>query len=126
MRNLTFLFLVLISISACSNSPITPAFYGGDFDTTNAINVSELTARMEGQNRLETVISGTIQKSCQSEGCWLILVNESNNAVFVDWDHKFNTPFDISGRRAFAIGYAYIDTTDGKRDVAFKATAVHL
>ena len=126
MRNLILLFFIIISLSACNNAPIAPAFYGVDFDTTKSISICELTARMEGQDRMEAVIYGTIQKSCQSEGCWLNLANESGNSVFVDWDQKFNTPLDITGRHAIAAGYAYIDTTEAKHAIAFKATAVHL
>ncbi len=127
MRHQLLLFISFFGIISCSRSPESPAFYGGAFDTTQAIGITELALRMEGQDKIETVIYGTIQESCQSEGCWMNLVNEGGgNSVFVDWDHKFNTPLSITGRRAIATGYAYIDSTSGKHAIAFKANAVHL
>ena len=126
MKNFFFLCFVLIVIAACSDSPTTPKFYGQPFDTTKVIPVSELVSQMQGQSRVDVVIAGQVTESCQAEGCWMNLKNEKGSDVFVDWDHQFNLPKNISGRKIIASGYAYVDSAKAERPIAFKATGVHL
>lgn len=103
-----------------------PAYYGESFDTTLAISITELATQMQGKHKIDAVVYGSISESCQSEGCWLNLESSSGTMLFVDWDHKFNAPFDIKGRKAFVSGYAYIDSSKATPEIAFKASGVHL
>ncbi|MBK9733337.1 MAG: DUF4920 domain-containing protein [Chitinophagaceae bacterium] len=125
MKILAIVFSFAV-IASCNNVPIEPKFYGQTFDTTQVITVADLVGKMEGQAKVEAVITGQITESCQAEGCWLNLKNEKGNDVFVDWDRQFNTPKNISGRHAMAKGYAYIDSTKTERVIAFKASGVFL
>lgn len=126
MKNLTFYSFILLLVFSCSQSETPPRFYGQSFDTTQVISVADLLAKMQGQNRVDAVIAGTITESCQSEGCWLNLKNNAGDDLFVDWDHQFNTPFKLTGKRAIARGYAYIDSSNAVKVIAFKATGVFL
>lgn len=126
MKMLTLFLCTVVTFTSCSNSTIQPKFYGETFDTTKVISVEELVSKMQGQTRVDAVVGGIVTESCQSEGCWLNLKNEGGSDVFVDWDHHFNTPKDLSGRRVIADGYAYVDTTKAEHVIAFKAAGVHL
>lgn len=126
MKNIFILFSMITVIAACNPSATPPKFYGQSFDTTNVITVSELVSQMQGQSKVDAVVAGQVTESCQAEGCWLNLKNESGGEMFVDWDHQFNLPKNISGQKVFISGYAYIDTIKPEKPVAFKATGVHL
>lgn len=126
MKNFLFLCGALIVFAACNNSATTPKFYGQAFDTTKVITVSELVSQMQGQSRVDAVVAGEVTESCQAEGCWLNLKNENSSDVFVDWDHQFNLPKNISGHQVIVSGYAYIDSIKPEKPIAFKATGVHL
>lgn len=120
------LLIGLTGILACNHPSPAPKFYGQSFDTASVITVSELVAQMQGQNKVEGVIKGQVTESCQDDGCWLNLENPGSTDVFVDWDHQFNLPTDISGKIIIAKGYAYYDTTKKEHPLAFKASGVHL
>ncbi|MEO6167143.1 MAG: DUF4920 domain-containing protein [Chitinophagales bacterium] len=126
MKILIALVCLLAVISTCSDSPSPPKFYGQTFDTTNVITVTELVSKMQGKSKVAAIVEGNVTESCQSEGCWLNMKNDGAAAVFVDWDHNFNTPKDLTGKRVLAFGYAYIDSTKTEAVIAFKATGVYL
>ncbi|MBX7109181.1 MAG: DUF4920 domain-containing protein [Chitinophagales bacterium] len=120
-------FLISLSIMvSCKREVAPPKYYGQTFDTVQIISVAELMKRMEGQQKVEAVVKGEITESCQAEGCWLNLKNDNGAAVFVDWDRQFNIPKEVEGRQAIAKGFAYIDSTQSPKVIAFKASGVFL
>jgi hypothetical protein len=80
---------------------------------------------MQEQEKLQTVVKGKVTTSCTEDGCWLNLEN-SGKEILVDWDHRFNIPLDMGGRIAIVNGYAYYDSTETGKQLAFKATGLYL
>lgn len=84
--------------------------FGEKVDTTKAVTASEGIQNFISSGTKEAIITGEIEKVCQSEGCWFNY--KTNTKPFrVDFDHKFEIPKTCSGLTATSSGYFYFDTT---------------
>jgi len=126
MKYILALLVISGLFMSCKQSSSLPKFYGKEFDTAHAITVPELVSKMQDQQQYAAVVSGNVTESCQAEGCWLNLKNPGSNDIYVDWDHQFNLPKNLEGKKAFANGYAYYDSTQQGSPLAFKATGVRI
>jgi hypothetical protein len=117
------LLLLLFALFSCHPTQ-KQKVYGEAFDTALAVSVQEMMVRMANAPKEEVVVKGTISTSCQGEGCWLTIKNDSGDEVYVDWDEKFHLPHDLSGKNVMVKGAAYHDSTSTGYPVAIKASGV--
>ena len=125
MKSACLPLILSLLIFSCKNSSPSK-FYGEPFDTSKAISVATLLNKMQGQSTVDAVVAGKISSSCQDDGCWLELQNENGSAIHVDWDEKFHLPTDISGKTAILHGYAFTDSSETGKPIAFKADGLKL
>lgn len=123
MKPICLTLILSLLFFSCKDS-LTSKFYGEPFDTSKAITVPDLVSKMQGQTKVEAVVSGKISSSCQGEGCWLQLQNDEGPPIHVDWDEKFHLPKNIAGQTAVLKGYAFVDSTENGRTLGFKATGI--
>src|SRR5882672_8639709 len=120
MKFISFLLVSSILFSCRQNQQLK--FYGEPFDTTIAVNVINMIAKVEDQDTIDVVVKGKVSSSCGDDGCWLDLENSGGKEIHVEWDEKFHLPLDISGKTVVLNGYGYIDSSAEGNPVAFKAS----
>jgi hypothetical protein len=77
-----------------------------------AMKISELTAKMKGQQKLSDVkVTGKVLEVCQNKGCWMTVQSESGESIFVRFkDYGFFMPKDLGGQSVVMHGEAFIHT----------------
>ena len=122
----SFALFVLVSCNEFSKSSkaISGNLYGEKFDTTNSITTSQLIQGLQTNNKAEAVISGTITKSCQSEGCWVNLDAGNGKELHVATDDKFFVPKEMAGQNVYVKGKIVVEMIDDKIDTTFHATGI--
>lgn len=122
MNKITLLFcLVLISFLACKNSNSNPTdkgdgvHFGETIDTSGMISYESLLTQMSMADSIETKVYGKVSGVCQTKGCWMNIVSESdstNTEMFVQFkDYGFFMPKDLAGKEVVMMGKAYREVT---------------
>jgi hypothetical protein len=107
-----------------SSKAVSGNVYGEKFDTTNSITTSQLMQGLQTNNSADAVITGTITRSCQSEGCWVNLDAGHGKELYVATDDKFFVPKDMAGKNVYVKGKVVVETIDDKVDTTFHATGI--
>lgn len=90
------------------------ASFGEPITAKKAISYDQMLKQMQGQEKINVKVRGTVENVCQAKGCWMNLVSENNNAekMMVQFkDYGFFMPKDIAGREVIVDGYAYYEVT---------------
>ncbi len=120
--------LLLIAFSAlflaCNNDPrakmTSTGSFGEKFEIAN--DMKEINTLNLSDSSIYDIhqISGTIEKYCKGEGCWMTL-KANNSFVRVDTkDKKFVLPKNIDGKKAIANGQFILEDNE----LSFEATGI--
>lgn len=131
MKNISFLLLVVLGIIACGNNSRsklpTSGNFGAEVKTDSLKTVSEVVNILQTQTEANVNLTGTIEKVCKGEGCWLTLENKGSEALFIEVENKaFVLPKNIEGKVATITGKAIKETIDGKTEIKVLATAINI
>jgi hypothetical protein len=89
--------------------------------------VSDVFNVLQIQTEVNVNVTGTIEKVCKGEGCWLTLENKGGEALFIEIDKKaFVLPKNIEGKIATVTGKAVKETNNGKTEIKVLATAINI
>jgi hypothetical protein len=115
---LKFLFIAVLCLPltamAQSAGKGKATSYGEQITAKKAIPYEQLLKQMQGQEKIEVKVRGTVENVCQAKGCWMNLVSENGSAekMMVQFkDYGFFMPKDIAGREVIVDGYAYYEVT---------------
>jgi len=87
-------------------------WYGAKVKPENAIDISEIPARLEGSPTLETKVRAKVLDVCPKKGCWLKLaVNDSTTAFVKMKDYAFFLPTAAKGKTIILDGQVELQTT---------------
>jgi len=112
MKNLLFYFLAFWMV-ACTTAKVSEdGFYGESFKQKKHIEFSELAQKMDAVDSLNTVVKGKVESVCQKKGCWMNIVSDNGESMFVKFkDYGFFMPLDLAGKEVIMNGYAFKDVT---------------
>jgi hypothetical protein len=103
--------LVLL-FSICSIS-LTAQHYGAEITSDNALEATDISAEMAGQDQKIVKVKGVVQEVCQVKGCWLTMETSENTSMRVTFkDYGFFVPTDCSGKTAVLQGQLTTETLD--------------
>ncbi len=114
--SLALLFFVI----ACNNSSkenvdVTAeakwSSFGDTITTNDAIEATDLIAKLEGHDSLNVKLHAKVNEVCQKKGCWMNIPvgNKSMRVRFKDYG--FFMPKDCNGKEVIFEGKAFYDTT---------------
>ncbi|HUC80009.1 MAG TPA: DUF4920 domain-containing protein [Flavisolibacter sp.] len=87
-------------------------WYGAKVQTDNAIDISQIPAKLEATATLNTKVKAKVLDVCPKKGCWLKLaVNDSTTAFVKMKDYAFFLPTSAIGKTIVLDGKAEIITT---------------
>jgi hypothetical protein len=82
--------------------------FGAAVSAEGAVDISQLTAQLEGQDSLRVKVSGAIKAVCQAKGCWMTLPLEGEEELMVKFkDYAFFVPRGAAEKNAVIEGWAY-------------------
>lgn len=86
--------------------------FGEKIKEKNAISATQLPSKMQGQEKLETKVTGTVESVCQAKGCWMKIKLDNGETMRVTFkDYGFFVPKDIAGKTVVVEGEAKIKET---------------
>jgi len=63
-------------------------------------------------DKVDAVVKGKVESVCQKKGCWMNIVSDSGESVFVKFkDYGFFMPLDLAGKEVVMNGYALKEVT---------------
>lgn len=106
-------------LAACTESKPVKVFYGEKFEVVDPMSPDQLITLLDEEQTAENIlVEGAIEKSCTHSGCWLTLVNEKGETIFVTYkDEAFTTAKDIKGRKVTLKGAAMKDEKKGEYNI---------
>ncbi len=106
-------FCVLLLVVSCTAAQISEdGFYGDSFNADTHIGLDELTQNLATQEKVEAVVKGKVESVCQKKGCWMNIVNDEGQSIFVKFkDYGFFMPLDLAGKEVVMDGYAFKEVT---------------
>jgi hypothetical protein len=122
MKNIIYLFLLVIIESSCGNykeeskndAPVKDAslaYFGDSITMENATPSDHLIGQMHGKDSLKIKLTGIISEVCQKKGCWMTMNIDGGKSMQIRFkDYGFFVPKDASGKTAFIEGVAFNDT----------------
>ena len=113
MKNILVLLMVLTFAACSSTAQISEdGYYGESFEVKNYIKVDEVTAQLATQDTLQTLVKGKVESVCQKKGCWMNIVSEEGESIFVKFkDYGFFMPLDLAGSEVVMNGKAFKEVT---------------
>lgn len=131
MKKILSILIVSFAIVACSNDPRaklpTTGNFGGTVLTDSIKTVSDVISILQTMPEANVNVTGTIEKYCKGEGCWLTLENKGGEALFVEVENKaFVLPRNIEGKVATVTGKAIKEMKEGKSEMKILATAINI
>lgn len=126
MKNSIYILLILFVFAACGNNERSKLPSTGNFGkvvkTDSLKTVNDVIAILENKTEASVNVTGTIEKVCKGEGCWLTLENKSGKALFIEVENKaFVLPNEIEGKQATISGMAIKDSVSNKIKVLANA-----
>ena len=74
--------------------------------------MDEVTAELATQDTLQTLVKGKVESVCQKKGCWMNIVSEEGESIFVKFkDYGFFIPLDLAGSEVVMNGKAFKEVT---------------
>lgn len=131
MKNNFFILSLVLGIMACGNDTRsklpTSGNFGAEVKTDSLKTVSDVINILQTQTEANVNVTGTIEKVCKGEGCWLTLQNRGGDALLIEIANKaFVLPKNIEGKMATITGKAIIDLNNGKTEIKVLATAINI
>ncbi len=117
MKNILYaLFSVLVLISCQADVTSQDAagnkFIGEKITMDGAIDLGTMVNKLATSEKFDAKVKGKIDAVCQAKGCWMNLVNDEGNEVFVKFkDYGFFMPLDCAGKEVVLEGYAFKEVT---------------
>lgn len=115
---LKYLFIAVLCLPLAAMAQSTgkgkAASFGEPITAKKAISYDQMLKQIQGQEKINVKVRGTVENVCQAKGCWMNLVSENANAdkMMVQFkDYGFFMPKDIAGREVIVDGYAYYEVT---------------
>jgi hypothetical protein len=106
---------MFVSCKGQQESSVKGEKFGKEITAENAIGFDELMHLISTQDSVQTKVKATVASVCQVKGCWMNLVNGSDNSaesIFVKFkDYGFFMPKDIAGKEVIIEGTAYREIT---------------
>lgn len=120
MKYLVFSIVVLFGLSACSNNQVESKvdevtghqYFGEKINSDGAVALAEVTKKLTMVDSFPAKVRGKVDAVCQAKGCWMNIVNDEGDEVFVKFkDYGFFMPFDCAGKEVIMEGYAFKEVT---------------
>lgn len=114
------LFVLAAFIFSCANPQENAQengdqFFGEKITDEGAISYDDLLSRLASEDSLEIKVQGVVESVCQTKGCWVNIVSEtdpSQEPMFVKFkDYGFFLPKDCAGQTVVMEGKAYREVT---------------
>jgi hypothetical protein len=103
---------LLINAQPPEGKALPGDYYGEKVTATDAISISEIPAKLEKKEVLDTKIKAKVLDVCPKKGCWLKLaINDSTTAFVKMKDYAFFAPLAIKGKTIILDGEAEMITT---------------
>jgi hypothetical protein len=131
MKTILFFLSFSFVFVACSNDPRAKLPNIGNFGVTvltdSLKTVSDVVYILQTQTEANVNVTGTIEKYCKGEGCWLTLENKGGEALFIEVENKaFMLPRNIEGKRVTVTGKAIKVIKDNKTEMKVLAKAIQI
>ncbi len=117
---LKYLFVLVLCLpmlgiaqKGASSAPQGKVF-GEAFKPSKVMSYDQMLKRIEGKQKMNAKVRGTVESVCQAKGCWMNIVSSTNNGekMMVRFkDYGFFMPKDIAGREVIINGYAFYEVT---------------
>lgn len=119
MKNVFLVVFSVLLISSCTNKfekawGESTGVYGEKFKAKNVVPYSSLVGKMKSADKVEAIVTATVESVCQKKGCWMNLVSDNPNdpPMFVKFkDYGFFMPKDCSGQHVIMKGIASREVT---------------
>ncbi len=111
------LLLCSICLFACNQSKMASSsdnMFGEKITAKGAMSYDEMLTKIEGKEKIEAKVKGTVESVCQVKGCWMNIISKEAGKpeMFVKFkDYGFFMPLDIAGKEVIMDGYAFYETT---------------
>ncbi len=100
---------------AQKNASSTPQgkVFGEAFKPSKVMSYDQMLKRMQGKEKMDAKVRGTVESVCQAKGCWMNIISANNGEkMMVRFkDYGFFMPKDIAGREVIVNGYAFYEVT---------------
>lgn len=117
LKQIVFIAILAIALSSC-NPPVKTSgttgveYFGEKIDDKNVIPYAKLVSEMGTKDSMAVKVRGTVAEVCQAKGCWMSIVEEGKEDMFVKFkDYGFFMPLDISGKEVIMEGFAFREVT---------------
>lgn len=116
---LKYLFIAVLCLpvlglaqKSASSAPQGKVF-GEAFKPTKVMSYDQMLKRMQGKQKMDAKVRGTVESVCQAKGCWMNIISANNGEkMMVRFkDYGFFMPKDIAGREVIINGYAFYEVT---------------
>jgi len=98
-----------VSVSEEGNEVL---YFGDEISTDGAIPLADMVSQLSEKDTVFTKVSGVVDKVCKKKGCWMNIVNDNGDEVFVKFkDYKFFMPLDCEGAKVVMDGFATVEET---------------
>ncbi|GAA4404144.1 hypothetical protein GCM10023187_21050 [Nibrella viscosa] len=112
MRKLLSLVLMLGLTAGAFAQQEAVSYHGKKISEKGAIPATQLAAKMNGKEALNTKVEGTVESVCQAKGCWMKVKTSNGETMRVTFrDYGFFVPKDIVGKTVVVEGTAQTTTT---------------
>ena len=87
--------------------------FGAAFQPKKVVSYDQMLKLIDGKEKIEVKVRGTVEDVCQAKGCWMNIVSsKTEEKMMVQFkDYGFFMPKDIAGREVIIDGYAYYEVT---------------
>ena len=110
MKKFLYILLAFLVI-ACKQEAVPTEvadgklYFGEKINETDATDISDSVVGFEKGEKRTVKIKGTIESVCQAKGCWMNIVDDSDESVFIKFkDYAFFMPLDASGKEVVVSG----------------------
>ncbi len=118
-KNLFFVLLTISLMWACGSNQTTVAgqetegmTFGEAISADGAIPLADMVSQLASKDTVFTKVAGTVESVCKKKGCWMNIVNDNGDEVFVKFkDYGFFMPLDCEGAKVVMDGYATVEET---------------
>ena len=118
-KNLFFALLTISLMWACGSNQTTVAgqetegmTFGEAISADGAIPLADMVSQLASKDTVFTKVAGTVESVCKKKGCWMNIVNDNGDEVFVKFkDYGFFMPLDCEGAKVVMDGYATVEET---------------
>ena len=102
-------FLIFFASSVYAQDGNVGRFYGEEFSSEKKVeSVDVISKKLISKDSVQTRLSGKIKEVCQAKGCWMKVVLENDEEVFVRFkDYGFFVPTDSSNKDVVLNGVVF-------------------